>query len=104
MRIQIEIPPCVSAEKFEKWRDAAGYAIPKAGFCGDCLPEYQRDMMRVGKCSHPEIRFLLDEDGFMEGVSPTVYRARLKKIAAEKAAKDEEERKTTEGATIQPST
>ena len=36
----------------------------------DCLPEYQRRMCAARRCERPEVRFRVDEDGFIEGYLP----------------------------------
>jgi len=34
--------------------------VPRIGFCEDCTPEYQREMVAAGRCENPEIRFFYE--------------------------------------------
>ena len=74
---EISKPDCVSVKQFGVWMEVAEIDPPflkaGSGFCEDCLPDYQRRMKFEGRCSHPEIRFLVDNDGFIDGVSPEYY-------------------------------
>lgn len=36
-------------------------------YCEDCLPEFQREMIKKKQCQHPEVFFRVDEDGFVAG-------------------------------------
>ena len=45
-------------------------------YCEDCLPEFQREMIRKNQCQHPEVIFRVDEDGFVSG-----YRSEERKAA-----------------------
>ena len=69
----IQIPMCTDQKTYKLWISAArmtGGISNKAGFCIDCLPEYQTQMIKRGKCSNPGILFREDKDGFVEGYLP----------------------------------
>jgi len=69
--------PCCDGDTFEAWRELAKLsAPPRAGFCTDCLPEFQRMNIDRGTCAHPEVCFRVDADGFVEGYFPKPERAK----------------------------
>jgi hypothetical protein len=63
-------PACTTEKQYELWKESAGYGgrgLPQSGFCTDCTPEYQREMVSQGRCEHPTISFRIDQHGFVEG-------------------------------------
>lgn len=64
-----EAPPfCFSRKQWVLYVKAAENAKPgPASYCTDCTPEYQRQMVRAGKCGHPQARFTNDEGGWIQG-------------------------------------
>lgn len=56
-------PRCASKEIYTEWRKAAYKSRPgEAGFCTDCTPEYQTQMIAENRCEHPWIEFDYRED------------------------------------------
>jgi hypothetical protein len=66
---------CIGGTLWQKWRAAAHQAKPKGckghEWCCDCTPAFQAQQLRQGKCTHPEVRFCVDEDGWLQGFVPT---------------------------------
>jgi hypothetical protein len=60
---------CVDAPTFARWAMTNPSRVP---FCTDCMPDYQHDMISLGRCRHHEVRFREDEHGFVEGFFPNV--------------------------------
>lgn len=51
-------PSCTNKELYAEWRKAARQSAPgEAGFCTDCMPEYQEQMIAEGRCENPWIEF-----------------------------------------------
>ena len=67
-------PKCTTPQNYASWKDVAHRAIPKYGFCEDCRPEYQAEMIKQRRCEHPETIFEEDEDGFIAGTIGKGYR------------------------------
>lgn len=69
------IPSCFySQEQWDTWRELARMTkvnANKAGYCIDCLPDYQAAVLEEGLCAHPEIIFGIDKHGFVTGYLPT---------------------------------
>src|SRR3989337_2607095 len=61
-----QFPPCFSSRvDYERWLDSEQHEKLAAQHCHDCLPSFKRRMERLGRCEHPETRFLFKyEDGF----------------------------------------
>lgn len=71
-------PACFKTQaQFDLWRELAGEQLwgnRRNDFCVDCTPEYQREMIQAHKCAHPAVMFIMDRDGFLEGVrDPSQY-------------------------------
>ena len=66
-------PPCFETRvDFLEWKRLA-VGSGRTGldqYCFDCTPDYQRVMLKIFKCSHPETVFveIPDEDGEMTTV------------------------------------
>jgi hypothetical protein len=58
-------PACFpDREHFVAWVKYAGQTRqPSLTYCTDCTPDYKKRMMEKGKCSHPGVVFVLEEDG-----------------------------------------
>lgn len=57
-------PRCTDSDTYSAWLDAARKSPPDdAGFCGDCTPDYQKDMMKLDRCENPWIKFMQRESG-----------------------------------------
>ena len=70
--VKYPFPQCfTSAEQFAIWREEASRTTISitAGYCTDCTPEYQSEMILQGRCAHTDILFARDEDGFVTGYS-----------------------------------
>lgn len=63
---------CASPKEIAAWREAARVSRleTEAGFCTDCTPEYARKQRACGRCVYPEVKFAIDEDGFIMGFWP----------------------------------
>jgi hypothetical protein len=59
-------------------------------YCEDCLPEYRDRMREEKRCAHPDVVFIVDDDGFISGVRPTQFK--LKQIVTAKEKRDENEK------------
>lgn len=64
-------PKCATKKQIQIWSLDRGALDGVAGFCEDCLPDYQKDMIWEGKCDNPDVIFDIDEDGFVYGKYPT---------------------------------
>lgn len=87
----LEKPRCVDSKAYLNWLEAASvtwhrnnpqgdryHAAPP--FCRDCTPGYAEKMRRARLCDHPQVKFKIDEDGFVAGfISAPVKAPRLKK-------------------------
>ena len=65
----IAAPSCFdSDQQWKMWREAARACakneVGVTGFCTDCTPEYQKQMVLEKRCEHPETEFAIDKDGF----------------------------------------
>lgn len=64
-------PKCSTPKQFAEWKIMARLHSPgRAGFCRDCTPERQREMIAAFRCENPVVAFRLDDDGFEEGYYP----------------------------------
>ena len=73
--VELSHPACfASLETYRLWEHQARLtdANERHGFCADCLPRYKRQMLRAGRCAHPDVKFHVDEDGFTEGRRPLI--------------------------------
>lgn len=63
------VPGCATEQQYKLWREAAVHALPppKVGFCTDCTPEYQQEMIAKKRCENPDIKFIDDGEGWKEG-------------------------------------
>jgi hypothetical protein len=64
-----DVPRCASAKQYGTWKLAA-YQYPpasKVGFCEDCTPEYQAEMIEQARCENPHVWFCKDKDGLEYG-------------------------------------
>ena len=71
---QYRIPLCTNAKTYESWK-AAARMMPAAEkpsylFCTDCTPEYQSKMIKEGRCENPQVYYMYDVDGMVEGRYP----------------------------------
>lgn len=72
----MDYPLCfASPEQYKNWVKAAracarGSKELISGFCTDCTPEYQAQMIELNRCEHPDVQFAVDRDGFMSGYRP----------------------------------
>jgi hypothetical protein len=66
---EADIPKCTTAKQYKVWQIAAKQCPPaiKAGFCEDCTPKYQAEMIRKHRCENPHVRFCKDKNGFLCG-------------------------------------
>ena len=70
MKLEFEgpYPRCFdSKEQFKAWVSAARGSSPRAGFCTDCIKDYQEKMVQQGRCQYPEVEFYdfeMDKDGY----------------------------------------
>ncbi len=58
-------PACFkSIGEFANWLAATKRTgMPKSGYCTDCTPAYQREMLTAHRCGHPGVTFSIDDDG-----------------------------------------
>ena len=56
------VPACTDTGTYESWKGLARKTnmVPRIGFCEDCTPEYQAEMISVRRCENPEIRFFYE--------------------------------------------
>jgi predicted HTH transcriptional regulator len=98
---------CTNRKVFEIWKEAARQSGGVKSFCQDCLPGYKARMTACGKCTHPEIKFREDEDGFVEGFSekidskpayktPKGAHAHLREIAKQRTLEGQRQRQIRE--------
>ena len=85
-----KIPTCFDHAQWESWKEACsrGRVFPnqKDTYCEDCTPDYKREMLKAGKCDWPDVKFIVDEDGFTYGYRPSMRLANLEEEGAEKDA------------------
>lgn len=56
-------PMCTDEATYEAWREAARRSPPgDAGFCTDCTPNYQQQMIANDRCEHHWVKFKMVED------------------------------------------
>jgi len=64
-------PKCFeSAKEYKKWLGlfrAEEKLFKRPLHCLYCTPTYQREMLRVGHCDHPNIDFVVSEEDGIEG-------------------------------------
>jgi hypothetical protein len=72
-----DISKCITQQQFLSWQQMAKRVRTRNrdDYCEDCLPEYQREMIKKNKCRHPEVIFRADEDGFMAGFHSEILEA-----------------------------
>lgn len=72
-------PNCTDYPTYRLWKIAAfSYRPePKVGFCADCTPEYQAEMIKDGRCENQWIIFKKDEHGFLCGAIPSIQQQEL---------------------------
>lgn len=51
-------PPCFTPEAFLRYAEAALESEPVPNYCFDCTASYQRRMLALDKCVHPETVFV----------------------------------------------
>lgn len=58
-----DAPKCFTKPQWDAWRAMARFSKPRPidGYCEDCTPEYQREMIAEGRCAFPQTRFMDDE-------------------------------------------
>lgn len=61
-----------SNRQYQQWQKAAARSgeadhLHHSGYCTDCTPEYQSEMIRQFRCKHPGTTFKHDADGMIEG-------------------------------------
>lgn len=72
------VPKCTDADTYERWKklrvsnESVDSKWLRAGFCEDCTPEYQAQMIACCKCENENVVFGIDEDGFYYGRLPRV--------------------------------
>lgn len=62
----LPVPACTDPEKAAEWAVAAKKVVQKLryGFCEDCTPDYQAEMISKGRCENPGVQFVQSiEDG-----------------------------------------
>lgn len=66
----IGFPACFgSKEQYASWVDVARAHSPGGhGYCADCTPGYQAEMLAHNRCAYPTTTFKPGEDGELEGV------------------------------------
>lgn len=76
--VMANISKCLTQQQFASWQQMAKrvHTRNRNDYCEDCLPEFQREMIRKNQCQHPEVVFRVDEDGFVSG-----YRGEERKAA-----------------------
>lgn len=62
-------PTCAHPAVIHWWEEMNAAGVP---FCTDCLPEFQRESLRLGTCNHPEVAFRTRADGVVEGYFPSL--------------------------------
>lgn len=74
-RMPATTPKCFhNSMEFASWATMAAFTggCYESGFCTDCTPEYKAKMLAANRCEHPEIRFCLDQDGFIQGTAKPI--------------------------------
>lgn len=63
------ISTCLTQQQYLSWQQMAKRVRTRIrnDYCEDCLPAFQREMIKTGQCQHPEVVFRKDEDGFVAG-------------------------------------
>ena len=102
-----DVPKCATVEQFRGWTQANKHLSSPmrdklAGFCEDCTPRYQSEMVEAGRCENHQVCFTIDKFGFTKGFIPGINTMRKvvatriipsarvaiqAKIAAKKAAR-----------------
>lgn len=64
-----DISKCLTQQQYQSWQQMAKRVRTRIrnDYCEDCLPDFQREMLRKNRCQHPEVVFREDEDGFVAG-------------------------------------
>lgn len=72
-----KLSKCLTQQQYVSWQQMAKRVgtRSKNDYCEDCLPEFQREMIRRNCCQHPEVVFRVDEDGFISGYRCEVLEA-----------------------------
>jgi hypothetical protein len=64
-----DIPKCADSEiQYKEWFWFARHAPAQHGFCTDCTPEYQAQMIREYRCENPAVFFKQVGSGGFVGV------------------------------------
>lgn len=81
--MKMSVPRCfASRRQYELWLEAARAVPPgSSGYCADCTPEYQRQMIAARRCAYPTTSFQADADGYVEGRRPAEACRRLREAA-----------------------
>ena len=72
-----DTPACFNSRReYRMWKIAAANPANikiHAGYCTDCTPAYQAEMLAAGRCEHPETEFIEDpeEPGAVMGIWQT---------------------------------
>lgn len=71
------ISKCLTQQQYLSWQQMAKRVSTRKrnDYCEDCLPEFQREMIKKNNCRHPEVVFRVDEDGFVAGFRSDVQEA-----------------------------
>jgi len=71
------ISKCLTQQQYLSWQQMAKRVSTRKrnDYCEDCLPEFQREMIKKNNCRHPEVVFRVDEDGFVSGFRSGVQEA-----------------------------
>lgn len=64
-----DLSKCITQQQYQSWQQMAKRVRTRIrnDYCEDCLPDFQREMLRKNQCRHPEVVFREDEDGFVAG-------------------------------------
>lgn len=71
------ISECITQQQYLSWQQMEKRVRThiRHDYCEDCLPEYQREMIKKNRCQHQEVVFRVDEDGFVAGFRGEVLEA-----------------------------
>ncbi len=53
------VPKCATAQQYQEWQAGTRSCPPdsRVGFCEDCTPEYQKQMIRERRCENVAVCF-----------------------------------------------
>ncbi len=61
---QPDPPPCFTREQWRRYQQVALMEPPlDASYCQDCTAPHQMQMLRCGRCRHPEVWFNEEGEG-----------------------------------------